>query len=278
MPNPDDWRPVRRNTTRYAVDLEDWLNEFLPRRLSSFVAVPEDPILWETAEQIARRMVQSVARTNTLSWLSRVSRGTSAWQAHRIYVALRTELLQSSVSLRIRELITANTKLIVAMPDLLAQQTSIFVARQQQKGLRAEAIAADLRKRLPLLRKSSVAMLARTSVARAETALTQARSEQLGLGWYEWATSEDQRVRPSHKLINSTLIAWADPAAPERLAGITSSAGHYAPGQTYNCRCLALPLVDLNEVSWPHKVYSHGTVERMNRRDFAQLLGLPRAA
>jgi uncharacterized protein with gpF-like domain len=67
-----------------------------------------------------------------------------------------------------------------------------------------------------------------------------ARSEDLNLTYFEWDTSQDQRVRPSHRLMSGMLVAWNDLPAPEKLAGIKSTLGKYAPGMCPNCRLHSL--------------------------------------
>jgi SPP1 gp7 family putative phage head morphogenesis protein len=240
----EGFRPVPRHTLAYQRELEAWLDKYVPWSTGPgaplLLAAPEpaEQMLWESADPMARRMVLNVARTNAMAWRSLlVSRGTSAGQSRRIYLSLKNELLSHGLNQRVRELITGNAKLIAAMPDLLANQAAIFVSRQQRRGLRSAAIVPELRKRLPLLRKSTVKMLARTEVARAETALTRARSEGLGLRWYEWATSEDQRVRPSHCKMDGILVALGR-CARARSAG----RGRERPGSLFSGRCAELPL------------------------------------
>ncbi len=275
--NLDDWKPVRRNTSRYLLDLEAYVSEFVPWTVRQAPASPElEAALREAAQQIAERMVENVARTNATSWRAAMAQAQGN-KARRIYAALREEI-RASLNWRMRQIIARNAALIVSLPDRIAQQTAFYIASEQRRGLRSEAIAQKLAGHLPEMRKSAVKRLARTEVAKAETALTQARAERLGLGWYEWATSEDQRVRPSHRKMDKILVAWADAPAPEQLDGIRSSLGHYHPGGAPNCRCIALPLVDLGEVAWPHKVYAHGTVTRVSLREFERYVGLPLAA
>ena len=102
----------------------------------------------------------------------------------------------------------------------------------------------------------------------ASTALTQARSEQVGADWYEWLTSEDARVRDSHKKMNGILVAWAQPPSPERLAGEPSGLGPYHAGACPNCRCTSAPMLSIDDVDWPHKVHDGSTVKRMTRAEF----------
>jgi SPP1 gp7 family putative phage head morphogenesis protein len=269
MANPDDWRPLPWNTTRYAAELDRWL-----RPLLLAAPAPAEQAIWETGEALVRRMVWNVAKANEQAWRATVARGTSAAQSQRLFAALRNEM-KTSVGMRVRELVARNTKLIARLPDQLDTQTARYILRQQQRGIRSEALEPELARRLPQLRRSTVRMVARTQVARAETALTEARSEGLGIDWYEWVTSEDQRVRPSHRRMDKVLVAWADPPSPELLAGLPNSWGHYHPGGAAGCRCIALPLMELAEVRWPHKVYSHGVLTRMSRAEFEHFVALP---
>ncbi len=186
--------------------------------------------------------------------------------------------MDSSVGVRFDELVAENARLILSLPEDLAQRTAAYIAREQQKGLRSSEIEQELRAKLPAFGHGRARMLARTEVSKAETALTQARAERLGLYWYDWATSKDQRVRPAHRVLENVLVAWTDPPAPERLAGVVSKLGHYHAGGAPNCRCLALPLILLDEVRWPHRIHVHGHLEWMSRAEFERWNGLPQVA
>jgi hypothetical protein len=74
--------------------------------------------------------------------------------------------------------------------------------------------------------------------------------------------------------MNGVLINWNDPPSPESLAH-EKSVGHYHAGEIYNCRCPALPVLSLSSLSWPHKVYIHGSIKRLSRKDFLLVSGIP---
>ena len=78
-------------------------------------------------------------------------------------------------------------------------------------------------------------MLARTEVSSTATSISEARAAHLSLPAYEWLSSEDKRVRPSHRLLDHVIVLWSDPPAPEALAGIKSRLGHYHAGKAPNC-------------------------------------------
>jgi SPP1 gp7 family putative phage head morphogenesis protein len=279
----DDWKSTRRIASSYLHDIDAWIEAFLPWQIEGGSLDPQlllirerrnEQLARDMAEAIARRMVSGVAVTNARSWRAAAARSL---RGKEVYQALKTEM-RGPVGARVNELVQANAKRILSLPDDLALRASRYIATEQRKGTRAAAIAATLERRMPELAQSRARMLARTGVGAAETALTRARAERLGMTWYQWATSEDSRVRPSHKLMDKVLVAWADAPSPEMLAGEGNPFGHYAPGTVPNCRCIALPLIDLNEIRWPVKVYQHGHIEFMGRAQFAKLIDLPRAA
>jgi SPP1 gp7 family putative phage head morphogenesis protein len=276
----DDWRPILRNTRLYLADLEAFVEKFIPWSIITgheptvLLPAEDEEAIRQAAEEIARRMLSRVAKTNATSWRAAAR---ESLHSRRIYQALRTEM-DGPVGARVNELVAENARLIVGLPGELAQRAAAFVTRQQQRGLRSAEIAKELEQKLPQAAQSRAKLIARTQVGQAESALTEARSERLGLAWYEWVTSEDQRVRPSHRTMDKVLVAWSDPASPEQLAGEPPKAGHYHPGCVWNCRCLSLPLVSLDEVRWPHKVYGHGHIEMVSRKQFERFVELPQAA
>jgi uncharacterized protein with gpF-like domain len=77
--------------------------------------------------------------------------------------------------------------------------------------------------------------------------------------------------------MQGVLVEWNDPPAPELLVG-KSGEGYYHAGNIYNCRCIAMPLVSIDDVSWPHRVYTNGKVQTMSLAAFKRLQRVPLAA
>ena len=170
-----------------------------------------------------------------------------------------------------RELVRHHAALIRTIPQDVAQDIASQIATRQMRGERAEVIAKDIRTRIPEITKEKVAMLARTEVSSTATSISEARATHLSLPAYEWLSSEDKRVRPSHRLLDHVIVLWSDPPAPEVLAGIKSRLGHYHAGKAPNCRCDANVIVDLDQIKFPAKVYHDGRIERMGRARFLNL-------
>lgn len=277
--NFDDRDPIIRS---YLGDLQKLTNRLIgmpgeqdlgTELLRRLFTISVSPRFAEIAEQIAKRMAVGITRANAKSWREAAAQ---SMRGRQIYESLQREM-SGPLGIAVRQIVNQNAVLIKSLPEALARQTAHYIAEQQQAGIRSDEIAEVLRRKLPELANNKVRLIARTEVAKADTAVTRARAERLGLEWYGWTTSDDQRVRKSHKQLDGVLVPWDDPPSPERLVGEKSSLGHYNAGNAPNCRCLALPLVEMAQVRWPHKVYLRGRIDYMTRWEFLQL-GLPKAA
>lgn len=104
-------------------------------------------------------------------------------------------------------------------------------------------------------------LIARTESAKVNTALTEVRARSVGVKAYMWSTSDDQRVRSTHKLLNNVMFFWNDQPSflyKAKSGKITEMSGH--AGETPNCRCVALPIFDLYDIQFPVKVADHVTL------------------
>ncbi len=64
--------------------------------------------------------------------------------------------------------------------------------------------------------------------------MTKKRQKSLGLDRFIWLTSDDSRVRESHRKLNEHVYEWSKGAqGPE----VESDVEGLVPGQDFNCRC-----------------------------------------
>lgn len=222
------------------------------------------------ASKAATNMVTMVAVNNAKSWRQAA---TEASKGRYIYSILQRDT-QGVMGMKLQEMIQENSKLISTLPRNIASQVSAKVQAEQMKGRRSEDIIKDIYPYATHLKQYEVQRIARTEVAKADTALTRVRANNIGLNWYQWQTSEDARVRDSHKKMDQVLINWNDAPSPE-LLDKEKSQGHYHAGNIYNCRCVALPIVTLNSIEFPAKVYSNGSIRRMSKKQFVIESGIP---
>lgn len=272
MKPSDHWRPIRRVELEYASQLESILHNYFQEYPSE---QPEPSRLLAAAQWLtkyawnaASRMVTALRVANARSWREAARESI---KGNQIYSAIQYEL-QGTTGKRVRALVEQNAQLIRSLPADVARTVALHIAEHQQSGERAAAVEAYIRH----VSRVKARLIARTETSKASTALTRARSEDLGVQWYVWQTSEDSRVRLSHRKMQGILVNWADPPSPELLAG-EKSEGHYQAGDIYNCRCYPAPLVRLDTISWPHKIYYGGRIQRATLNDFRKISNLQSA-
>lgn len=278
MPNQPFHRPTRLENL-YRMEIDRLMREYLSfpttatlgeinARLVEFAHAQN--FFAAFGQKMAKRMITQVAVSNALSWRQAASQSSNG---RIIYQMLRAETSSSNVvGMHINKLVEDNATLIKSVPQNVAAQLTKFIQDQQIKGLRSEAIAKMIAPKCKHLRRYEVARLARTEVAKADTAITRARAQSIGLNWYQWHTSQDARVRDSHRKMNLVLVNWNDPPSPESLVG-EKSEGHYHAGNIWNCRCPAIPITSLADISFPVKVYTNNSIRRLSRKQFVLLSG-----
>lgn len=183
-------------------------------------------------------------------------------------------------------LIRDNTYRIVTLPEHIGKDVATYIERESLKGRRASDIEKEIAKMFPHHTKAKAELIARTQVSYTQTNLIRVRAESMGLNWYEWhpvgGYGGDGRTRKSHRMMAGVLVNWNDPPAPEDLFPMftktgrpyRNTLGHYHAGQAPNCRCVPLPIVDLEEIdSFPARVYMNGRIVTMSRKQIEQLIG-----
>lgn len=226
-----------------------------------------NPALSSYAESTAMKMVTHLFTDAGRTWRAAASVNS---RGRTIYEALRKEL-QGPISGSFHFQVKRNAEIIKTMPQATASRLTKFIADESLKGRRASDIADDIRARFPVSTESNINLIARTEVSKTSTALTQARAEEMGLAWYIWRTCEDARVRSSHEHMEDVLIRWTDAPSPEKLIGIRS-VGNYHAGCVFNCRCYAEPLIGIDDIKFPHKVYYAGSIKSTTRKQFEQIM------
>jgi SPP1 gp7 family putative phage head morphogenesis protein len=215
----------------------------------------------------AKKMVTSVFTDAGKTWRTAANVNSKGRQ---IYEALKQEINSSPIGLSIKDQIERNATLIKSMPERIRSEITNIVARESFEGRRASDIAEDLQSRFPEMLKAKADLIARTETSKTSTALTKARCDNLSIKAYIWRTSEDGRVRDSHNKMDDVIIFWSNPPSPELLAK-EKFAGYYHAGNIYNCRCYPEPIIRLDFISWPHKVYWNNQIIKMSRKQFEEI-------
>ncbi|HBK27315.1 MAG TPA: phage head morphogenesis protein [Dialister sp.] len=269
----DRFKPRRSVEKRYAAAIQR-IMQGLRRRLlgatSPFQMLEiirgfaRSPTMDKASREAAEAMATSLFHDGARTWREAAMRGS---KGRTIYLLLQKELARRN---EISTIVDRNSKLIKSMPDRIAQKVSQDMANGEFSGKRPEELVEQVLARWPQLTRAHAKLIARTETSKASTALTRARAESAGFSWYVWKTSEDARVRGSHRHMDGVLVSWSDPPSPEALIHMKNY-GQYHAGDFPNCRCYPAPLIDYEDVSWPHKVYHNGRIQMMTLAKFKKL-------
>lgn len=283
--NQPIWMPKRRIEIAFRKALLDIAKGIVMRAgetsdphriISTLERITHTPDFIRLSEAIALKMVTGLFDDTGRTWREAAR---NSGKGREIYQALQKELLGGRGA-RIRELVQENAYLISTLPKNIADDVAAYVDREAMKGRRASDIADEIRRMFPEKTRARAELIARTQVSMTQTNLVQARAEDLGLDWYVWracgGNNGDGRTRNSHRHMSGVLIRWSDPPAPEDLFPLrrvdgspyNNTLGHYHAGCCPNCRCYPEPVVDLDLLKFPIRVYQNGHVERMSRKRF----------
>lgn len=215
-----------------------------------------------------RRMVTPLAVMNMKTWREAAKKATKNPFMYRMLLKEIQEDHQKTIENQVHQ----NSLLIRTLPSDTADKVTKDIFDLGIQGMRSSQIAKEITKYTDQHAKASARLIARTEVSKTMSAVTEARSKNLGINWYVWRTAEDgDRVRPSHRNMNGVLVNFSDPPSPEALIGLPS-VGNYHAGNIWNCRCYEEPLLEVNDVSWPHRVYYNGSIQSMTKIKFEQIM------
>lgn len=137
------------------------------------------------------------------------------------------------------------------------------VSSTLERGVQTKLLANRIRD-LSGVTEKRAKMIARDQVGKLNGRLTEYRQRGAGIKEYRWSTSNDSRVREAHAEREGQIFKWDKPPYD----------GH--PGQPINCRCVALPVIDFDNLA------DQGFYQpRQNRAAVAQAMrkwGIPTGA
>lgn len=266
-----DWQNPNRVEERYGQTIRALMDQLFSdfdyndpfgfsERVNSFVQ--SDDFL-AAANDMARRMVGAVLSNHRRAWKDAVYEQGHAQEMHR----LLAQAMAGAIGDAVQAQVDWNAYLISSTPIQISRWITTYAAEQQQAGRRGEDIALDLQKHIPSLTKARSNLIARTECGKASTALTRAQSQDLGINWFLWHGTHDSRTRRAHRELDGVLMHWGDLPAPEALAG-EKNVGRYGPGEIYNCRCYAEPVISIDYIDFPVRVYMNGAIRSMTKSQF----------
>jgi len=179
------------------------------------------------AHSVVSKVMKSVDDNNARAW-----KGLS----NKIGKELETSITKSAVGMVAKQLQDRQVGLIKSIPLEAGKRAQDLAREAAINGERAAGVAKDLQNTTQVAESSAV-RIARTEVAKANASLSQARARSVGATHYFWRTAEDADVRDSHAELDGKIFSYDDPPEIE-------GEGAHAPGEIWNCRCFAEPIID----------------------------------
>lgn len=213
----------------------DALNERWARRLAALeIAI---------SERVSERRLGGIIRT--------AAEDTEKHSRKELSRVLQIDLRNESLGLGgyIADFTQKNVRLIQSVANSQLSRMEEIIAESTAGQLRVEVLRDKLMGTFNLS-ESRAALIARDQTLKANANLTQLRQQQLGVTEYIWSTSNDERVRGrpggkweesdrDHWVLDGTRQTWLNPPV---INPVTGERAH--PGEDFQCRCVALPVVD----------------------------------
>lgn len=181
-------------------------------------------------EGVARRLAEAATRRS----LQTVDEGLTASMKASIEIDISGFLSRSGPIQQVSEAARlANVRLIKSIPEQYFEKLGDAVGKNMERGMRFEDLAKEI-ERIGDVTESRAKLIARDQTSKMNGAFNQIRQLSLGIEKYQWQTSGDERVRDDHAANDGETFRWDKAPAT----------GH--PGEAVNCRCVAIPVLDLD--------------------------------
>ena len=134
-----------------------------------------------------------------------------------------------------------NTQLIKSIPEQYLKQVESIVMTNTRAGNRSSAMIKSLQQQFGVTQRRAK-MIARDQTAKLNGDLNAKRQQVAGFLYFQWRTSDDERVRDRHEDIAEKtteygpgVYKWDNPPLSDKGIPII-------PGGDYQCRCTARPI------------------------------------
>jgi len=133
--------------------------------------------------------------------------------------------------------------------DLEIKNFSIELTQELRAKVQQNLFAGGRADRLQKILEAEYGIAKRKArfIAEQETSLAvskyrEERYKEIGSTEYIWSTSNDALVREDHQELNKRVFSWNSPPIVDTARGRRAN-----PGEDYNCRCVAIPILNYYE-------------------------------
>lgn len=260
-------REYQRTTNAYMKLLNETLNKYLPLIKTTLQEANSDSqegirkdanTLPATIRKIFKEMnaelnekTEKFLLSDKLERLTHLTRKLSIREWKRVVsktlgVDLRDDYFLGDYYKRaLKKWTDLNVDLIKTIPkDSLGDMEDI-VLKGYNSGKTTKSIMQDIQHTYGVSR-SKARFLARDQMAKLNANISQMQQTDAGVTEYIWSSSGDGRVRDRHKELDGKKFKWSEPPIVDKKTGRRAH-----PGQDYQCRCVALPVFDIDTLDLP---------------------------
>jgi SPP1 gp7 family putative phage head morphogenesis protein len=154
---------------------------------------------------------------------------------------------------------TNNLKLITALRQNVSDEVHRIISSGIKAGKRVEKIRKELegstlQSGVFSKVKIRASLIARDQVGKLNGDITRARQREIGVEFYVWRGTRDERIREAHDALDGKYCSWEDGTVYadtlqdakegnwKQRSSIAAFEG--APGEDFQCRCYAEPIFD----------------------------------
>lgn len=218
------------------------------------------------ANNTAINMVKQVYSDNNKTWREAAAK---SGRGKEIREALKRDM-SGNIGITVQQQIYNNAELIKSIPQDIAVKVNEKILKETMDGTRSTDIVDYIKNMVPNISENKAKLIARTETSKTSSAITEAKAEEVGSKAYIWQGSEDERERPEHKKMNNVIVFYNNPPRPELLVGKKSPQPYHA-GCIWNCRCYEEPILDADDITFPHKAYVGDKIVMISKKRFIEL-------
>lgn len=268
-------REFKRICNGYMRILNETLKENLPELMDAYKAHQRGDSRFDDVrdleakaravfEKIFREVEQKLARfglDDMVKKIARMTRNTTLREWKRsVKETLGIDLFNDYYNgdfyeHALRRWVDENVLKIKSIPNETLGEMQQIILNGYRQGASITQITKQIQEQYKLSRRKAQ-LLARDQVSTLNSQITKMQQEDAGCKKYRWSDSRDSRVRDCHRSLNGKVFSWDDP--PEMWYDTKSRGRVYTgrrchPGEDYCCRCVAIPVFDIDTVDVPMK-------------------------
>jgi SPP1 gp7 family putative phage head morphogenesis protein len=131
----------------------------------------------------------------------------------------------------------ANVELIKSIPSQYLDTVRGTVEKAFAAGERWETVAKKIA-HVGDVTERRAKFIAQDQISKITSKFNEVRQTSVGISSYIWSTSHDERVRPSHAVLDGQEFPWKNPPVVDGEAA--------NPGEPPRCRCAGIPVIKLD--------------------------------